>query len=170
MSVNKSEILIDANLLAVWLIGTIAIEYLARFQSETSFNKGDFDLVNTFLMSFHYISVTPYILCEVSHMTFDRSKFPSQIKKDLKELLHKLFSTTESWKEHFPQIKILLTNPSLFLLGLSDISLWSLSEIKKMPLLTMDGLLAETMNANGLSVFKFVPSIGIYDPAGALIS
>lgn len=63
-----ASVLVDANLLLVWVVGTVDRTLIARFKRTRAYNADDFDLLVEVIASFRDIVVTPHVLTEVSNL------------------------------------------------------------------------------------------------------
>jgi hypothetical protein len=80
------RILLDANLLLLYSIGTFERTRVSHFKRTSSFTEQDFELLAGLLPSFRTVVTTPHILTEVSNLA---NSLPSDIKP--------------LWSEHFAQ-------------------------------------------------------------------
>lgn len=71
---NKG-ILIDTNLLLLYLIGSYDIEQIRDFKRTAHFNTDDFSNTLEFVESFEIKITTPHVLTEVSNLMGNRSEF-----------------------------------------------------------------------------------------------
>lgn len=65
----RKGVLVDANILLLWLIGTIDPNRIPRFGPTKSYSSLDFDVLATFLGHFDKHVTTPNILTEVSNLS-----------------------------------------------------------------------------------------------------
>ena len=66
---RRKGVLIDANLLLGYLVGSIHPRHLANCRATTRyFGEADFPLLNRFLIQFDRIITTPHVLTEVSNL------------------------------------------------------------------------------------------------------
>lgn len=66
---RRKGVLIDANLLLGYLVGSIHPRHLANCRATTRyFSEADFPLLNRFLIQFDQIITTPHVLTEVSNL------------------------------------------------------------------------------------------------------
>ena len=78
------RVLMDSNLLLLYLIGTFQREQVTRFKRTSQFTTFDFDSLVSLLSQFKQFVTTPHILTEVSNLA---NALPASMKSD--------------WSEHF---------------------------------------------------------------------
>lgn len=84
-------ILIDTNILLLWLVGSTNKDRITKFNRTQSFEGTDYELLVNILKKFQKISTTPNILTEVSNLINqlgepDRSKCFSIFARDIAQL------------------------------------------------------------------------------------
>jgi hypothetical protein len=71
------RILLDANLLLLWLIGTFQRTRIEVFKRTASFSTIEFDVLSSLLLEFRTIVTTPHVLTEVSNLA---NSLPENVK------------------------------------------------------------------------------------------
>lgn len=106
---RQKGILIDTNLLLLYIFGSVDAELIARFKRTSQFTTDDFDKVSDFIRLFDKIIFTPHIVTEVSDFIGN--------KTDL-QLLLKIY--VENFDEHFIESKEIVQKPEFIKFGLAD--------------------------------------------------
>jgi len=65
---KKKGILIDTNILLLYLVGSLDINLIKNFSRTAMFSEKDFDFTSRFIDSFRVKITTPHILTEVSNL------------------------------------------------------------------------------------------------------
>ncbi len=167
---NYKGIFIDTNLFLLLLVGLMNESWISRVGSTKPYSIKEFRWLNNFLNKFETVYITPHVLAEVSHHTFESDNFFVNNKAPLRRLLQSLFETRNKFHEFCPQLNLIVNNDSIFYLGVTDISLWQSVISKEHPLITADGPLAGKMVENDLPVFQFLPTEYVLAPDKSKIS
>jgi rRNA-processing protein FCF1 len=75
---RKKGLLVDTNLLLLFLVGNLNPQLIASSKRTRGFTVGDFELLKDFMESFDAIVTTPNILTEVSNL----AEFSGKIRSD----------------------------------------------------------------------------------------
>lgn len=135
------EIVIDTGPLLLYLIGFYCISDLRRF----NYDKKDFISLVKFLENFEKIFVTPQVLAEASNLAKSRLKeerFSGFINSSIERLL--------GLGEEYIEKNDFLKRTELPKFGITDTSLISITERKKLLFLTDDGPLYWYCNGNNV--------------------
>lgn len=65
---TRKGVLVDTNLLLLWLIGSVDSKRISRFGPTSKFSSPDFDVLKAFLEHFEKHVTTPNVLTEVSNL------------------------------------------------------------------------------------------------------
>lgn len=103
-------VLIDTNLLLLYIVGSYDIELIANFKRTAQYTTDDFDIVADFLRLFSQTIVTPHILTEVSDLIGNRA---------ILQALLKIFIEKEA-EEKFTASKEITQTQGFIEFGLAD--------------------------------------------------
>lgn len=106
---NKG-VLIDTNLLLLYLVGTLNIELIREYKRTSHYTTDDFDRVSDFLKLFGKKVVTPHILTEVSDFIDNRQKLQNLLK---------IFIEKEG-EEQFSESRLVVKRNEFIKFGLAD--------------------------------------------------
>ncbi len=139
------QLLIDANLLLVCLIGRMNRRRIPTFERTSSHSIDDYKILE-FLKK---IVTTPHILTEVSNLA---GKLASDELHKLRQLLSEWISTT---LEIFEPSSDVVTDPAFKNLGLADAAISSLCNRAGILLLTADVSLYGALTNRGFDAISF---------------
>ncbi|MBI5220591.1 MAG: hypothetical protein HY978_02000 [Candidatus Liptonbacteria bacterium] len=161
-----AQLLLDTNVLLIFLVGIYDEDYLKECPLMTDNNKNygkeHFDLVQEILKCFIYkIVITPQVLAEIYMLSSKKIKPPSRFNEYFVGLINQLKKCRE---EHIP-LKILLEgNGSVVRFGFTDISLVEAAKKLKSAILTDDFPLYEAFReVVPVIYFSQVCVAGIFD-------
>lgn len=137
-------VLVDANILLLYLVGGYDRKLIATFKRTQTFNIQDYDLVATFLSAFRSIVTTPNILTEVSNLS---AQLPTQYFERFRlqiEVLNEAYvpSATASSETYFARC------------GLTDAGMMALAKDRFL-VLTDDFRLSGLLVGMGVDCIKF---------------
>jgi len=141
-------ILIDANLLILYLVGEFAPRQIPRLRRTKKFLEADYFTVKAFFELFPIKVTTPNILTEISNLAGD---MPDGLKFDFFEILQSQFSLLH---EHYIPSKEGCLNPIFLKLGLTDSIIGQLARDNYL-VLTDDFPLSNTLNSIGVDAINF---------------
>lgn len=143
---RKAGVLMDTNLLLLYIIGTFDATQISKFDKTCDFPSDTFDLLDRVLNKFDKVITTPYILAEVSNWA---AQFPSFDKNKLHPQLFDKFATlVEGLEEIYETSEVIAKNDAFCRLGLADTSIVSLGN--RYLVLTTDGRLTGYLQNNGV--------------------
>jgi len=142
----SKRILVDTNLLILYLIGTFDKSQITTDKNTRSYTTDDFDLLKALIKNCKIV-VTPNILTELSNLT---SSSNETSKQRLFAYLGKLFEQVD--EEYIPSKKV--DNQVLRKFGLTDSVIHKLAE-NKILVLTADLPLYGYLSSVGLKVINF---------------
>lgn len=151
---HETGVLIDTNLLLLYLIGTYDPEKISAFKKTCEFNLEDFRLLDRLIGLFPRIFTTPHILTEVSDFA---AQFKSTDKAKTNSALFAVFAKSISvFDEIYEASSDISKKPEFLLFGLADAGIISIG--KKYLVLTNDSRLygylqgkdIDTINLNHL--------------------
>jgi len=143
-------VLIDTNLLLVYLIGTFDRSFLQRFPRTQNYTSNDYDILSCFLERFHRVIVTPHILTEVSNLSLQALKDP-YAEDFFASMAHVLGSHVE---KHIPKERI-LPSPHLARFGFTDLSIQETARELRCLVLSDDLRLVVHLGDCGLAAANF---------------
>ena len=147
---NRSRgILVDTNLLLLFVIGTYDRSRIAMFKRTQSFLPEDFDLLGSLLRNFSRIATTPNVLTEVSNLT---TQLPGALSK---EALGVLASTIEVLHEQYIPSGRAAANERFSRFGLTDTTILELLSLNRMLVLTDDFSLSQFIEWAGFDALNF---------------
>ena len=143
---RKAGVLIDTNLLLLYVIGTYDPARISQFDKTCNFPLGTFDLLDRIINKFDKVITTPYILAEVSNWA---GQFPSLDKAKLHPQLFGIFAALiEGLEESYETSTVIAKNAAFSWLGLADTSIANLGN--KYLVLTINGPLLGYLQKNGV--------------------
>jgi hypothetical protein len=140
------RILLDANLLLLFLIGSFQRERIAKFKRTARFTTSEFDSLVGFLAQFHAIVTTPHILTEVSNLA---NALPEFLKP---QWSYHFASAIRTFQEIREPALSLIEEPSFLYLGITDAAIHKAA--KDVLILTEDGPLLGSIRALGQNVLS----------------
>ena len=141
------RVLLDANLLLLFMIESYERSRIARFKRTAGFSESDFDILAGLMTAFRAIVTTPHVLTEVSNLA---NSLPEHLKP--------------SWSEHFalqtasltellePAVEVMLQE-SFLAFGLTDAAIHR-AAIDTL-ILTEDFRLSGFLISRGVAVLNF---------------
>ncbi len=139
-------VLIDTNLLLLYVIGTYDATRISQFDKTCDFPPDTFELLERILNRFDKVVTTPYILAEVSNWA---AQFPSYEKNKLHlDLFGKFALLVEGFDEIYETSKVIAKDDAFCRLGLADASIVNLGN--KYLVLTTDGRLMGYLQNSGV--------------------
>ena len=141
------RVLLDTNLLLLFLIGSFERTRIGRFKRTAGFSEKDFDILAALVASFQVIVTTPHVLTEVSNLA-------NSLPEHLKTL----------WAEHFalraatlteifePAVEV-MREESFLAFGLTDAAIHRVSTDTLV--LTEDFRLSGYLISQGVAVLNF---------------
>lgn len=141
-------VLIDTNLLLLYLVGSYDRRRISRFKRTMIFAAEDFDTLLAFLSHFNRVVTTPHILTEVSNLA-------GQLPDNLKPAFYTLFAERLALMEESYMPGAQLSATALFpKIGLTDCGIMELSRNQYL-VLTDDFRLAGHLDSQGIDVINF---------------
>jgi hypothetical protein len=117
---RANGILVDTNLLLLYIVGSIDIESIRNFKRTAKYNTDDFDIVCTLIEIFDKkIVTTPHILSQVS----DLLGYNDALRGGLKLLIDRFVS-----REVFVESCVLVQNPEYSTFGIADAAIIDLAK------------------------------------------
>ncbi len=145
---SGSDILVDANLMILLLVGSFDPELIARFKGTKQFTLEDYEALTLILERFRRIVVTPNILTEVN-------SFSNQLREDQKPGYFTLFAQViaQLGEEYLPSVDV-AEMVEFIRFGLTDAGILSLARDTYL-VLTTDARLAVYLQWVGIDAINF---------------
>ena len=146
---SKAGLVIDTNLLLLYLVGLHDPERIETFKRTQIFSADDFNLLVRLINLFGSFSTTPNILTEVSN-------FIEGVQYDDVPLLTVLRDKVIYREEHYVESRIILSKEDEIFLkfGVSDTVLYRLAQANYL-ILTVDVSLCAFLQSKGLPALNF---------------
>lgn len=147
---RNSPLLIDSNLLILWLIGKTDVALVGRFKRTSSFEASDFRLLDNIIGALKpRLITTPNILTEVSNLATTlhgtaRSRFSALLKSHIVGV-----------EERFVPSESASSRREFSAFGLTDCAIIELCGALRSLVVTADALLAETLRHLELDAINF---------------
>jgi hypothetical protein len=115
--VKNDGIILDSNLLVLWVVGNTAIDYIGSHKNLKNFTKADFDLLFKIVLAAPRVLATPNILTETSNLV---RQFGQPGRDRITIRLGEIIQTID---EKYIDSKIAANRPDFKRLGLADSAL-----------------------------------------------
>ena len=148
---RETGVLIDTNLLLLYLIGTYDPEKISAFKRTDTFNLEDFNLLDRLIGFFPKVFTTPHILTEVSGFA---AQFKSNDKANkINSVLFAVFTQLiSSFSEIYELSSAISKKPEFLHFGLADAGIISIG--KKYLVLTDDSHLYGHLQGKGIDTIN----------------
>lgn len=114
---RASGVLLDTNLLLLYVVGAHDRDLIARFKRTAAFTSEDFQILTDTLDSFAHILTTPHILTEVSNLT-------GQFAEPLKQAVFRTFAAAIGMLTEFQTpARQISAHPAFPRFGVTDIAI-----------------------------------------------
>jgi hypothetical protein len=110
---QSKGVLVDSNLLVLFLVGTVNRRRILDFKRTQSFTIEDFDLLADLIGWFGRLIATPHVLTQVSDLADLRGKE----RREIRQLFR---AVVEQIEEPYDQSRALVADPLFERLGLTD--------------------------------------------------
>ena len=150
--VGKS-ILLDSNLLLVFLTGSFDEQLFGRFKRVSAYSPDDYQLLLRFLRSFRVLLTTPHILTEVSNLA---NSLPDRVKPDWFSSFGELLKAQDRFPnvlERWVPSGQLAVTPEFIAFGITDACVSALSQ--EALILTEDYRLSGALRQREIAVLNF---------------
>jgi len=144
---NKG-VLIDANILLLFCIGTLNKDYIPKFKRTSMYVVEDFDILTTFLSLFTKVVTTPNVLTEVSNLA---NSLTGKYRDSFGVILSKAIEMCD--EKYLESVNVANTY-ELYHFGISDAIMLRLAKSHYL-LLTDDLRLSHYAMGNGINVVNF---------------
>jgi hypothetical protein len=142
-----SGLLVDTNLLLLYLIGRTNKYRIPRFKRTQAYTIEDFDLLERFMAEFKTLITTPHVLTEASNL--------GDLHGEEHEALRSWFvRTVEQSREHYDESRLLAKEDCFHRLGLTDAAIAALARHNYL-FLTDDFDLYSTLARQGADAINF---------------
>jgi hypothetical protein len=147
------SVLLDSNLLLVFLSGTLGRGVFERFKRVSEYSFDDYELLVALLRSFKILLTTPHILTEVNSLA---NSLPTWYKQEWSENFAALIASEDEspgLSEKWIPAAELSAIPEFEKFGITDAAITRLSS--EGLVITADYRLSEVLRARGVSVINF---------------
>lgn len=141
-------VLVDANLLVLYVVGTYDPREIARHKRTRQFTQGDFELLARVLDSFDRVVTTPYVLAEVGNLA---AQIGDHARRGVFTALAEVIP--ELKEEHVPSAELVRT-PSFTRFGLTDSSVMHHAK-ERFLVLSDDFRLTQYLEHHGVDAINF---------------
>ena len=114
------DILIDTNLLVLFLVGSVNRKRILNFKRTGSFSVEDYDLLLRLIGCFGKLIATPHVLAQVSDLTDLPGKELDLVRSRFKSLVDDITELSDTSRE-------IVTDPAFTRLGLTDAAIAKVS-------------------------------------------
>ena len=149
-------IIVDTNLLILFLVGKYDIDYISKFKITCKYSKKDFEILKNFVNRFKKLIITPHILSELSNLSM---KIP---EKRLARYFKYFIGILKISDEINIDKNSILLNKYIDKIGVTDVGIVLASENDDFLFITDDIKLAYISLSKGLSVLHFSQIRGGY--------
>ena len=148
-----SGLLIDANLLLVWVLGLLDEDLIEKHKRTQAYRKEDWDDLRQFVIKFDSIITTPSVLTEVNNLL--SFGITGKNRDDLSAMFCKM--VTEDFDERYVEAKDIVTDSAFARLGLTDIGIERIAQTKSpsVHVLTDDYQLHNLLLERGVDAYNF---------------
>jgi len=144
----SSGILLDTNILLVYVLGRFDADRIEKFKRTNTFTKKDFQFLEEFVKPFHRIVATPHVLTEVSNLA-------ANLTDPQREMCFKSFRDDISeFHEMSDAADTIADCPIFARLGLTDAAILIAAKQKYL-VLTDDLQLYNELWSNGVETINF---------------
>jgi hypothetical protein len=146
----KGGLLIDTNLLVLFVVGTAAKEYIAKHKKLTEFTIEDYDLLVKLIARASEVLVTPNTLTETSNLA---AYIGEPARSKVLDVLRTV--STDSQERYVPSSAAAARRSEFIRLGLADAAMLEATAAEKVTLLTADFNLYHAALAKGSQALNF---------------
>jgi rRNA-processing protein FCF1 len=152
---SRSGVLVDTNLLLVYLVGLYDItqghQLVNNFKrTKGKYKSGDFDVLDAFLKNFHVRTTTPHLLTEVCNILDNELNYTA---RDIcLGLIQKVI--VDAFHEHYIPAKQLLAEDKVLTYGVADMGIMRSAVAGPYLVLTDDDPLSIYLNKVGVATLS----------------
>jgi predicted nucleic acid-binding protein len=144
---RSNGILIDANLLLLYVVGMTNEQRIARFKKTDAYTVHDFRILQSLISEFQEVVTTPHILTEVSNLA-------KLTEPELSRLRHRFRTIVDASSEIVDTSRAIMAAPVFLRLGLADAAIFMAAK-NPMLVLTADLDLYRTLRQAGVDAINF---------------
>lgn len=145
---EKSTVLIDANVLTLWIVGKVSEAVIPHFRRTKKYSVEDYRILTRYLDQFTHVVITPNIATETSNLIGALSgEYLKRARAILAAGLH-------VWNESYIQSGLASKEPEFSRLGLTDAAIL-ISATQEAEVLTDDFDLYLALSKRGVPVTNF---------------
>ncbi|MBI3887173.1 MAG: hypothetical protein HY302_15815 [Opitutae bacterium] len=147
---RRRGVLVDANLLIVYLIGVFDVRQLVNCRATKSFSRDDFRRLESFISKFDRIITTPHVLTEVSNLA---QRLPDCVAQNFMGYFGALLEHA-TLKEESTAANLIAASPAFPRFGLTDVAISFVAPGNYL-VLTTDFALVGLLDSRGVDVVNF---------------
>jgi len=145
---ERSIVLIDANLLTLWIIGQVSEEKVPHCRRTSHYSVADYRMLASYLSQFKHVIITPNIATETSNLL-------GALNGDYLKLARQILAAgLKIWSESYIQSVRVSEEPEYSRLGITDVAIL-LSATRETEVVTDDFDLYNSLSRRGVSVTNF---------------
>ena len=148
ISYRQRGLLVDTNLLLLYIVGKYDPERIPKFKRTMSFTIEEFELLSRFLDLFEKLVTTPNVMTEVSNHL---RQLPEYLRSSF---FNDFAARLPSFEEHYRSSAVLASSPVFSRFGLTDCAIVDLVKESHL-VLTDDFPLAGYLQSQQIDVIKF---------------
>ncbi|MBP0030598.1 PIN domain-containing protein [Roseofilum sp. Guam] len=147
---NKG-LLIDTNILIFWVVGTVNLKRLEKFNRTKGFTAHDYDLLLQVLDNFSKVITTPHILTEVSNLI---NNLGEPERSTALKILGQITQNPAKVQEEYRESSQLMQNDKFSKFGLTDCGILEICQGRYL-VLTNDLELASYLYSQNIDTINF---------------
>jgi hypothetical protein len=145
---GEGSLLVDTNLLLLWLIGHVDKSQIEKFKRTSAYTEDDFELLAVLIACYQSIVVTPHVLTEVSNLI---GNLNGRLRNDA---LLALGAMVPTFVEEFASSNMTVKRPLFLRLGLTDAAIEGVTA-RPLTVLTDDLDLYVALSRTSIRAFNF---------------
>lgn len=146
----RKGIIVDTGPLVLLLAGHYNYNSIGKSKLTAEFEKGDFDILTSFLSKFRKIIVTPHVLAEVSNLINTKVN-----KSNFADFIEKIIEKLSDFKEVYIQKDEIISRENVKKVGITDAGILLACERDNNLILTKDFRFKGLCISKGLPVIHF---------------
>lgn len=144
-------ILIDTNILILWVVGTVNRERISLFNRTKTFTPNDYDILSQIIDYFSKIVTTPHILTEVNSLM---NTLGEPERSNALKILAKAIKNSDKVHEEYRESFQIMQNEKFSKFGLTDCGILEICQGRYL-VLTDDFKLAGYLSSQNIDTINF---------------
>lgn len=144
-------ILIDTNILILWVVGTVNRERISRFNRTKTFTPNDYDILSQLLDYFSRVVTTPHILTEVNSLM---NTLGEPERSTGLQILGEALQNSDKVYEEYRESSQIMQNNQFYKFGLTDCGIMEVCQGRYL-VLTDDFKLAGYLFSQNIDTINF---------------